>query len=745
MKKLFSFIFVFLSFNALSIAQEHKHEHTVPCGLDAVSQQLYDQNPEEYLAAQAYSRQQIKEWIAANKDNLQKKAELITIPIVFHVVWSSNNPNSNISDEQIYSQVEALNRDFRAQNDLSIVRDIFKDRIADMEIEFRLAEFDPEGNLTTGITRTETDVEVWSIEDASAMKYDENGGKDPWPSSDYLNIWVISRLQDQDGGNGIAGYAQPGGNFPSNSRIDGVVIRHSFLGQTGTADLSDFGRTGTHEVGHWLSLHHLWGAFNSGEETPSCLGEDDEVSDTPFTLDANFGCNFNRNQCTQENPDFPDMIENYMDYANSSCQGLFTNGQKDRARAILNTTRSQITTSTGLKTVRGENDVMIVDVLNPTSGDKSCLTVEPVIEVANFGTSDLFYFEVDYTINGESYDYQWIGTDGGLAPWNSLNNSPKKVTITLPEITLSGVEGNYTMEVVVSRPNGSLSEFDESDNTISVDFQTVSPGAEPYFEEAFDFVVFPPIGWSVFNQDNNLKGRFKQTSDIGVGDSKAALMENFEYNALGETDELILPPLDFTGDLGKISMNFQYAYAYIDDNSTSDTLSVMISDDCGSNFVTVAQLYGEDLYTAAPTSEFFVPTEGEWRSAQVDLSSFINTTNHIIVKLSQTRGTGNNLYIDAMDLLSESTDIPSVITQSSLKIFPNPANQMVRLQFGAQEAAHVQVDVLDKAGRRISGQNIAAKGGLNQHEISLENLPAGVYFVKIQDGSQVTTKKLLVF
>lgn len=749
MKNLFSFLITLLCFNALSTAQEHNHEHTAPCGIDAYSQQLYNQNPEEYLAADAHSREQIQNWIAANKDHLQKKAEIITIPVVFHVVWSSDTPNSNVSNEQIYSQVEALNRDFRAQNDLTVVRNIFQDRIADMEIEFKLAEFDPDGNLTTGITRTETDVTEWSIEDASAMKYTVNGGIDPWPSADYLNIWVITRLEDQNGGNGIAGYAQPGGSFPSNARIDGVVIVHRFFGQTGTANPNDFGRTGTHEVGHWLSLHHTWGAFNSGDETPSCLGEDDEVSDTPFTLDANFSCNFNINQCTQESPDFPDMIENYMDYANSTCQGLFTHGQKDRARALLNTTRTQITTSTGLQ-ARGENDVMLTQILNPTSDNNTCSTIAPVIEVVNFGTNDLFYFEIKYTVDGEEYLHQWISPDSnGLSPWGSLNDNPKKVTVTLPEVGLSGTQSNHTLDVLIKAPNGSLNEFDLTDNTLSVDFEAVPAGRFPYFNEEFDFVIFPPLGWTIFNGDNQMQGRFKGTKEVslsvGVEDTQAALMHNFEYDAVGEIDELILPALDFTSDLGKISLNFHYAYAYIDDNSISDTLTVMVSDDCGENYIPAARLFGESLVTASPTASSFAPSEGEWQKAKVDLSSFIGTTNHIKVKFSQTRGTGNNLFIDAVDLLSETTDIPSVITEATLKLFPNPARQLVQLQFGAKEAANVQIDILDKAGRTVSHQNIAAKGGLNQHEITLDKFPTGVYFVRIQDGSQVTTKKLLVF
>ncbi len=119
MKQIFSFIFTLLCLSVVVTAQEHTHDHAEPCGIDIVSKQLYEQNPDAYLAAKEHSRQQIQKWIAENKNKPnQKKEGIITIPLVFHVVWSSNNPSSNISDEQIYSQIDALNRDFRKKKRL---------------------------------------------------------------------------------------------------------------------------------------------------------------------------------------------------------------------------------------------------------------------------------------------------------------------------------------------------------------------------------------------------------------------------------------------------------------------------------------------------------------------------------------------------------------------------------------------------------------------------------------------------
>ena len=77
----------------------------------------------------------IQDWIDNYQSQIQFR-DIISIPVVVHVVWF--NSNENISDEQILSQIEALNEDFRGLNDnLSIVPSIWQGLIADTEIDHR--------------------------------------------------------------------------------------------------------------------------------------------------------------------------------------------------------------------------------------------------------------------------------------------------------------------------------------------------------------------------------------------------------------------------------------------------------------------------------------------------------------------------------------------------------------------------------------------------------------------------------
>jgi hypothetical protein len=246
-----------------------------------------------------------------------------TIPIVVHVVYNASA--ENISSAQINSQIAVLNKDYRAKNpDKSKVPAIWKGLVTDVNVQFALAKKDPQGNPTSGITRTQTTRTSFGSNDS--VKSAATGGADPWPTDRYLNIWVCTL------GGGLLGYAQfPGGP----SATDGVVILNTAFGTKGTATAPfNLGRSATHEIGHWLNLRHIWG------DTEHCEGTD-FVDDTPNAQQPNFGKpTFPHVSCN--NGPNGDMFMNYMDYVDDDSMFMFTSGQVARMTATLDGPRSTI-------------------------------------------------------------------------------------------------------------------------------------------------------------------------------------------------------------------------------------------------------------------------------------------------------------------------------------------------------------------------------------------------------------------
>ena len=267
------------------------------------------------------------------------RTQVIVIPVVVHVLY--REAPDNISDAQILSQIEVLNDDFRLRNaDRSNIPPAFKAAAGDPLVEFALAQRDPHGQPSTGITRTRSEATAFPYDGSpnatrrldALIKFAPSGA-DAWPRDDYLNLWVCP-LEG-----GLLGYAQfPGGA----AATDGVVIRSNAFGKVGNVmNHYNLGRTCVHEVGHWLNLLHIWGDDGDG-----CL-RSDKVADTPNQGGPNEGAPTYPSPSCHNGPN-GDMFMNYMDYVDDKAMYMFSRGQIERMNATLAGPRASLAFSNGL-------------------------------------------------------------------------------------------------------------------------------------------------------------------------------------------------------------------------------------------------------------------------------------------------------------------------------------------------------------------------------------------------------------
>lgn len=306
------------------------------CGFDFMME-TYEQQYPGFKTAVSNTFEKIKK----SEESPFLRNEILTIDVVFHIVWKENA--ENLHDSIIYNQLEILNKDYRLLNDnRDEIRALFKDRQADARIEFNLKEIvrvKTNANFALSLTGLPDNV-----------KNGSNGGSNAISPDKTLNIWICHIRPIPFIGAQILGYAYPpagldnwpaGSNAPS-AGLDGVVLDFRVAGRNNPNQLTvqgmnytSLGRTCVHEVGHYLGLRHIWGDGGGIFGGSSC-NADDGMEDTPNQgAETGFGCDKNNNTCIDTQNDLPDMIENYMDYSLESCQNIFTKDQVSHMRKVL--------------------------------------------------------------------------------------------------------------------------------------------------------------------------------------------------------------------------------------------------------------------------------------------------------------------------------------------------------------------------------------------------------------------------
>ncbi|EAY28951.1 GEVED domain-containing protein [Microscilla marina] len=452
---------------------------------------------------------------------------VLTIPIVFHVVHDGGV--ENISDAQIIESVKQLNEDFSATNPgVGDVVNEFKPLVADVGLKFVLAQKDPNGNPTTGITRTR-----------SSITY--NGGNLDlkrlirWPRNMYLNVWVV---RSSDGGNGSGFAFYPSGTVGSNAVYDGVVVSHWAVGRTGTAAATHY-KLLTHEVGHWANLKHIWGGDSSNSDDSAC-NDDDDVSDTPNTKGTT-GCELTATSCGSL-----DNNQNYMDYG--TCSEMFTEGQKTRMLAAMNSSvgeRNNLWTQANLDATLYSSATPRV-VFAKTTFSESKTNDGGIDETIELNLLDGATFNV---ASGEldASAYSITGLPTGFSAKITIANN------TTAELVLQGstdlhAKANSVDDISLSFNASAFGVVVSNLTTSGIGIDFINPYTIVY-EDINDLQVTTSAVWTSFNM-----GFGNATYGIFYNAEKASFqLESYGKSAVCEAGTRNIVPLPFNTVIGSVS------------------------------------------------------------------------------------------------------------------------------------------------------------------------------------------------
>lgn len=661
------------------------------CGTDELSQQLFHLSDavtqQRMMSNRAYLKNFTEQFVA-DEQARGGNDSLYIIPVVFHVIHTYGS--ENVTDAQIMSGLHVLNRNFRNLHpDTGLIPAAFKSISADCEIEFRLAHKDPNGVCSNGINR------IASLR----TKIGDHSVKDliHWDPSKYLNVYVVKSIAN------LAGHCLMPDQADAKPEWDGIVIDDSYLGNTGTSS-EQTSVVMAHEAGHYLNLFHIWGGNNVpgyfyqpvGQPGNCAIGDD--VTDTPPTIGWS-NCNLNAASCGNT----IDNVQNAMDY--SYCNFMFTQGQRQRMRAALNSpiaARNNLISAanhqqTGIDlnelcSVSFQSSAHITCVLDTVFfTDKSLAT--PDSWLWNFGDGETS------TLQNPAHVYYSPGT--------------YQVSLTAVKNGLS--LNSATQTIYVSDQNPLSAYVQDFENILSMsDAALLSESDNPALE--FD-LSYPNSGY------NSSLATWIHASDTTDNFSGRSTLTSSAVNLGGQVNP---------------SFSMQYACSQRVLNS-EDALEVFISNDCGHTWFSMGKRKAANLRTVSSeqSGPWWTPADStQWKSYSFTVPQAYCVSNFMF-RIEATVFRINSLYIDDINL---NRDDYTALQETTLNVFditPNPASHVVSIESdfsGSFTVSDFQSKVI-YASNQNSGDT----------QIDISAWPPGVYVISGIYNETAFCKKLVKF
>ncbi len=598
------------------------------------------------------------------QDNYRTQA-IVYIPVVVHIVLA--NPFV-VTDADVLSQIARLNIDFAGLNpDSTNVPAAFAAIRGHSQIQFCLARRTPGGLLTNGVERRASSAGSNITVATDPIKRTSLGGLDVWNPTQYLNLWIGTDVSGQ----GILGYAQ----FPGSGAAadDGVFLNYQSFGEATCNNIGIYnrGRTGSHEVGHYFGLYHIWGddagcvqsdfrtlpgancVTNPANIPANLFGSatDQTVGDTPNQGDATTNCPTGTatDACATAAPG--KMYQNFMDYTADNCYSMFTTKQVQRMEWVLDSCRASLKTSPGCQPPTGATllDAAPLASVNPGGFEQigcaftnypstlSCAgAFAPKFRVVNNGLNTITSLTVGYRYDNGTAITQTVAV-------NIPSGGTYVHTFTTP---VAVAIGSHTFKFFTANPNASADQVPAND-TLSQIFTVAAPITAPV-TEGFESTAFPPANWSVNNPNGDLT--WTRTTPGRGGSLGKMSINNYDDVTKGNIDDFKSPTIS-VDPTKTYAITYDIAHKYYPLATNYDALTILVSGDCGQTFTQIYTAAGPALATAgSATGAYLTPAATDWVTRTITIPASALASGQIQVVFRNTNQFGNWIHIDNINI-----------------------------------------------------------------------------------------------
>jgi hypothetical protein len=406
----------------------------------------------------------------------------------------------------------------------------------------------------------------------------------------------------------------------------------------------------------------------------------DLVGDTPTHNTANYGCPAAGHRSTCTGTPI-EMTMNYMDYSDDACMYMFSAGQKTRMQALFAAGGSRY----GLTTSLG--------CTPPTTGG-TCGTPSGLAS-SNVATT--------------TATVSWAAVSGATS-YNLQYKTAAATTWTTSSVT--GTSANFTGLV--------------ASTTYNFQVQAVCSGTAGSYSSIASFTTT-------------------------AGTTTCASVSAYETNETRTTAKSITVNTNATAAIGTSTDQDWYKFSVtnsqrnfkVDLTNLPADYDLKVYNSAGTllftsqNTGTTAEMI---KYNSAPTGTYYVHVYGYGGAFSTSSCYTLRVTR----SSTALREAGNDGI--TVDEGEESNDFVDFIEFSALgfEMFPNPSNGITTLKFDVEEAASLNIRVSDLTGREIYFLNTVVDGSKPSVELNLFDVTPGVYFVRVDNGSEVSVQKLMI-
>jgi hypothetical protein len=155
-----------------------------------------------------------------------------------------------------------------------------------------------------------------------------------------------------------------------------------------------------------------------------------------------------------------------------------------------------------------------------------------------------------------------------------------------------------------------------------------------------------------------------------------------------------------------------------------------------------------DLPTVPAQNASFTPGgQDDWGFNAVEVANEDFLVNNFRVKFEFEGRGGNNLYLDNINIVAfgqDGTSVYDIASNEAFRIYPNPADQELTLEYTLAATEEVRISLHDALGREVRLLSDARQqGGQYRLPIQREALASGIYVVRVQMADRVNALRVV--